>query len=96
MKKFLASYLYIVLLLSSKLLSISSAAIEVNYGEALQKSLFFYEAQQTGVLPDWNEVSWRGDSVENDFIPGGWFDAGDHFKFTYTIAYTTAVLAWGI
>ena len=95
MKKSLVSYLYIVLLLSFKLLPILSAEIEVNYGEALQKSLFFYEAQQTGVLPDWNEVSWRGNSVENDFVPGGWFDAGDHFKFTYTIAYTAAVLAWG-
>ena len=95
MKKTFISHLYIILLISSKLLLITSAGIEVNYGEALQKSLFFYEAQQAGVLPDWNEVSWRGDSVENDFIPGGWFDAGDHFKFTFTIAYTAAVLAWG-
>ena len=26
-----------------------------NYGEALQKSMFFYEVQQCGELPDWNE-----------------------------------------
>ena len=77
MKKELTSILYILLLLSSKITLVSSKEIEVNYAEALQKSLFFYEAQQAGVLPEWNEVSWRGDSMENDFIPGGWFDAGD-------------------
>ncbi len=30
----------------------SSAEVDVNYAEALQKSLFFYEVQQSGTLPD--------------------------------------------
>lgn len=46
-----------------------------NYGEALQKSMFFYEVQQSGVKPDWNEVSWRSDCMTNDYVPGGWFDS---------------------
>ena len=31
-----------------------------SYGEVLQKSMFFYEAQQAGVLSDNNRVGWRG------------------------------------
>ena len=37
-----------------------------NYGEALQKSLFFYEAQRSGDLPAGNRVNWRGDSGMTD------------------------------
>ncbi len=79
----------------------ANAAVSVNYAEALQKSMFFYQVQQSGILPEWNEVAWRADSmvdedgVETDIIPGGWFDAGDHFKFTLTNAYSASVLAWG-
>ena len=27
---------------------------------------------------------------------GGWFDAGDHVKFGFPMAWTTTVLAWGM
>ena len=70
-----------------------------NYGEALQKSLFFYEAQQSGVLPDWNRVNWRGDSALNDGadvgrdLTGGWYDAGDHVKFGLPMAGSVTMLA---
>ncbi|MBR5058965.1 MAG: glycoside hydrolase family 9 protein, partial [Clostridiales bacterium] len=35
---------------------------DFNYGEALQKSLLFYELQRSGALPDEVRCNWRGDS----------------------------------
>ena len=63
-----------------------SCAQPYNYGEALQKSLFFYEAQRSGKLPADNGVLWRGDSCLGDGsdvsvdLTGGWYDAGDRVK----------------
>ena len=79
----------------------AAAAPAFSYGEALQKSLFFYEAQVSGRKPAWNRVSWRGDSAMRDGsdvgldLTGGWFDAGDHVKFGLPMAFTTTMLAWG-
>jgi hypothetical protein len=72
-----------------------------NYGEALQKSLFFYETQRSGRLPATNRVNWRGDSALSDGadnnvdLTGGWYDAGDHVKFGFPMAGSTTMLAWG-
>jgi endoglucanase len=72
-----------------------------NYGEALQKSILFYEAQQAGKLPAWNRVPWRDDSTLNDGadvgvdLSGGWLDAGDNVKFNYPMANGVTTLAWG-
>ncbi|WP_194244397.1 glycoside hydrolase family 9 protein [Nonomuraea phyllanthi] len=79
----------------------AAAAPAFPYGEALQKSLWFYEAQQSGDLPSWNRVSWRGDSGMHDGedvgldLTGGWYDAGDHVKFGLPMAASTTMLAWG-
>ncbi|GAA4272993.1 hypothetical protein GCM10022258_22870 [Aquimarina gracilis] len=79
----------------------TTISAQFNYGEALQKSIFFYEAQQSGPLPDWNRVPWRGDSALNDGsdvgldLTGGWYDAGDHVKFNFPMAYSVTTLAWG-
>jgi len=72
-----------------------------DYAEALQKSLFFYECQRSGVLPAGNRVSWRGNAAVNDGsdvgrdLTGGWFDAGDHVKFGLPMAASATMLAWG-
>ncbi len=79
----------------------AAAAGKFAYGEALQKSIWFYDAQRSGALGAGNRVGWRGDSALNDGrdvgldLTGGWFDAGDHVKFGFPMAFTTTMLAWG-
>ncbi len=83
--------------LTATLPQISFAAeSKPNYAEALQKSLYFYECQQAGPLPEWNRVEWRSDSTMDDFITGGWYDAGDHVKFNLPMAYSASMIAWGL
>ena len=73
-----------------------------NYGEALQKSLLFYELQRSGELPEVVRCNWRGDSCLHDGsdvgidLTGGWFDAGDHVKFNLPMAYSAAMLGWSL
>lgn len=85
---------------SSPVASASSA--DYNYAEALQKSIYFYEAQRSGKLPADNRVEWRGDSGLQDGadvghdLTGGWYDAGDHVKFGLPMAATATMLAWSV
>ncbi|MEB3360206.1 MAG: glycoside hydrolase family 9 protein [Synechococcales bacterium] len=75
---------------------------DFNYGEALQKSLLFYEAQRSGPLPDDNRIEWRGDSALKDGqdvgvdLTGGYYDAGDHVKFGFPMAASMTMLSWGV
>lgn len=103
MKKIISSVIASVMLAASVLTGtvpqkteIASADSSINYAEALQKTLYFYECQQAGPLPDWNRVEWRGDSTMDDFITGGWYDAGDHVKFNLPMAYSASMIAWGL
>ncbi len=89
-------YTFLLLLLASMF-----SFAQINYGEALQKSLLFYETQQSGNLPDWNRISWRSDAGVNDGadvgldLTGGWHDAGDHIKFGFPMAFSVSALNWG-
>ena len=75
---------------------LTASAADQDYAKALQMSLYFYECQQAGELPDWNRVEWRADSTTIDEIEGGWYDAGDHVKFNLPMAYSASMLAWGL
>jgi endoglucanase len=77
-------------------------AAPYNYAEALQKCIYFYECQQSGTLPAWNRVQWRGPACVHDGrdvgkdLSGGWFDAGDHVKFNFPMAASLTMLCWGV
>lgn len=77
------------------------AAPAFNYGEALQKSIWFYDAQRSGQLGAGNRVGWRGDSALTDGrdvgldLTGGFYDAGDHVKFGLPFTASMTMLAWG-
>ncbi len=70
--------------------------------EALQKAIFFYDAQRSGPLPANNRVAWRGPSGLTDGadhnvdLTGGWYDAGDHVKFGLPMASSATLLAWSL
>ena len=76
---------------------------DFNYGEALQKSLLFFELQRSGDLDESTiRTNWRGDSGLSDGadngvdLTGGLYDAGDNVKFNLPMAYTATMLAWSV
>ncbi|XP_045130864.1 endoglucanase E-4-like [Portunus trituberculatus] len=70
--------------------------------QVLCMSYLFYEAERSGYLPPDQRVTWRGNSGLGDGndvgrdLTGGYYDAGDHVKFGFPMAYTTTVLSWGL
>nr|ABD24275.1 endo-beta-1,4-glucanase [Ampullaria crossean] len=79
----------------------NKANSKYNYDDVLYKSILFYEAQRSGKLPANNRIPWRGDSALNDGdggvdLTGGWYDAGDFVKFNFPMAWSTAILNWGL
>ncbi|KAM1262784.1 hypothetical protein PS2_027649 [Malus domestica] len=73
---------------------------DIDYGDALTKSLLFYEAQRSGKLPSTQRLQWRGDSGLKDGsdagvdLVGGYYDAGDNVKFGFPMAFTITMLSW--
>ncbi|KAL2234656.1 UNVERIFIED_CONTAM: Endoglucanase 6 [Sesamum indicum] len=73
-----------------------------DYGEALSKSILFFEAQRSGYLPTSQRVQWRGNSGLTDGklngvdLVGGYYDAGDNVKFGLPMAFTITMMCWSI
>ncbi|GMP69953.1 hypothetical protein CsSME_00029020 [Camellia sinensis var. sinensis] len=84
------------------MMMVVNAANSHDYGEALTKSLLFFEGQRSGKLPPSQRITWRKDSALLDGsdlhvdLVGGYYDAGDNVKFHFPMAYTTTMLAWGV
>ncbi|KAK6153341.1 hypothetical protein DH2020_012980 [Rehmannia glutinosa] len=84
------------------LLALNAAIVDsFDYGDALDKTLLFFEAQRSGKLPATQRIKWRGDSGLRDGyaqgvnLVGGYYDAGDHVKFGLPMAFTVTMLSWG-
>lgn len=60
-----------------------------------------YSINAAGKLED-NKISWRGNSALKDGseakldLSKGMYDAGDHMKFGFPMAFTATVLSWAI
>ncbi|KAK0587352.1 hypothetical protein LWI29_021406 [Acer saccharum] len=73
-----------------------------DYGQALTKSILFFEAQRSGYLPHNQRVTWRSNSGLNDGkasgvdLVGGYYDAGDNVKFGLPMAFTVTMMSWSI
>ncbi|CAG8725981.1 10643_t:CDS:2, partial [Funneliformis caledonium] len=71
-----------------------------DYSKLLSYSLYFYEAQRSGILPPNNRVPWRHNSALDDGelgvdLSGGYYDAGDYMKFTLPLSWTLSMISWG-
>ncbi|KAI0497132.1 hypothetical protein KFK09_023460 [Dendrobium nobile] len=92
--------LLLLLLLCVNYNSQLGAIASFNYGEALSKSLLYFEAQRSGRLPHLQRVKWRESSALTDGLQqgvdlvGGYYDAGDHVKFGLPMAFTITMLSW--
>ncbi|KAK9275636.1 hypothetical protein L1049_022903 [Liquidambar formosana] len=90
------------LFLQVLLLCLPLATAGHDYGQALTKSILFFEAQRSGYLPSTQRVKWRANSGLNDGkasgvdLVGGYYDAGDNVKFGLPMAFTITMMSWSI
>ncbi|GMH11922.1 hypothetical protein Nepgr_013763 [Nepenthes gracilis] len=99
MAKRLASTFFLLALVVG-LPTMTTGGSSFDYGDALDQSLLFFEAQRSGKLPGDQRVKWRADSgLRDGFLQGvdlvgGYYDAGDHVKFGLPMAFSVTILSW--
>ncbi|KAK9665655.1 hypothetical protein RND81_14G126800 [Saponaria officinalis] len=96
----------VLLIISLMIIKTSFAIMKHDYGDALSKSILFFEGQRSGKLPPSQRMSWRRDSALRDGfqminkkqidLVGGYYDAGDNVKFNFPMAFSTTMLAWSV
>ncbi|PUZ63537.1 hypothetical protein GQ55_3G075500 [Panicum hallii var. hallii] len=90
------------LLALASAVGMASGAGGHDYALALKKSILYFEAQRSGVLPPNQRVTWRENSGLFDGkangvdLVGGYYDAGDNVKFGLPMAFTVTMMSWGI
>ncbi|KAM4081955.1 hypothetical protein ACJW30_11G132600 [Castanea mollissima] len=96
----LSSIIFVLVSLCFFLLVHGDGFTSIDYAEALNKSLLYYEAQRSGELPIHQRVEWRAYSVLSDGreagvdLEGGYYNAGDNVKFGFPLAFTITMLSW--
>ncbi|CAN0872119.1 Endoglucanase 2 [Linum grandiflorum] len=79
----------------------SPGQIQKKYSNALNVAFQFFDVQKAGKLNE-DKIKWRGDSALDDGstakldLSKGLYDAGDHMKFGFPMAFTATVLSWSI
>ncbi|XP_060606557.1 uncharacterized protein LOC132758865 [Ruditapes philippinarum] len=79
-------------------------SVTINYPDAIERSMMFYEAQRSGDfhLSSLSQINgWAGPSGEfhttrdGKDLSGGWYNGNGNVKLTFPMAAATTVLAWG-
>lgn len=67
----ISSKLQLISVLLVGLLALEAVSYNFDYGNAMDKTLLFFEAQRSGKLPPNQRVKWRGDSgLKDGFLQG--------------------------
>jgi hypothetical protein len=83
----------------------TSAQTTFDYRDALEKAIWFFDANKCGPnVASSNVFPWRGSCHVNDGsqaspaldLSGGFHDAGDHVKFGLPQGFSAAVLGWSL